>query len=1360
MANATPIMVDGNLGDWTAQDRIDRGLDDGYAIYAKSDGDAFAFALKVPGTVGTNTTVWLNTDRNAQTGYQIFGFAGGAEYSVNFDADGKVSLYSGAPGASPAIATLEAMWSEDRSTVEFRVDKAAIGNPQAIDTLYDVNDQMFLPGSYSATPFTVFNDMDYATDQAHRIAIVWSESTANAYFSKTAYSQLFMATQAQAMQAGVPFDILTEDDLTSLATVAKYDTIVFPSFRNVDATKVTAIAQTLEQATKQYGIGLVAAGEFMTNDAAGNALAGDSYARMKLLFDATRVTGGFPADVTVKATDAAGLVFDGYADGQVVHDYKNVGWNAFASVSGTGQTIATSTIDGQTYAAAIATQTGGRNVIFSSEAVMADENLLQKAIDYSVHGGGLSVGLQMTRNTGLFASRVDMDQSQEKGEVKIEEGAPGIYDKMLPILAEWKAKYNFVGSYYVNIGNDPANGQATDWAVSLPYYKQLIDMGNEIGTHSYTHPHDTNLLTDEQIRFEFGESRAELEAKLSDYLGRTVTVGGAAVPGAPEQIATSQEILKYVQYLSGGYSGVGAGYPNAIGYMNPANAASDQVYIAPNTSFDFSLMEFQKKTVAEAEAVWAKELANLTGNADAPVVVWPWHDYGPTEWVLDNDGVPSSTGSPYVRSMFDNFVAAAAAKGLEFVTLADLANRVNAFDKAQIVSSVVGNTIKASVASPMGTGLFALDVDGQKTGQVIQSVTGWYAYSDDKVFLPKNGGSFEIVMGDKADDVTHITALPMRASLETLSGDGRDLAFTVAGEGKVVIDLKAPGTNWLAVEGGKLESLVGEIATIDIGAIGTHAVKVTQVANAGPTITSAGGGDWGSMTMNENATLVGTVTASDPNIAQGDQVRYSIGAGGEGSLFTIDANTGVLKFITAPDYENARDSNRDNIYDVTVVATDARGVSDSQLMWVYVKNVTEQTGGPTITSSGGGNWGTMSLNENATLVGTVTATDPDMRDGDRVRYSIAAGGEGSLFTIDADTGVLKFLTAPNFEDAKDSNRDNIYDVTVVATDSFGATDTQSLWVYVNNVFEQTGGPTITSSGGGDRGTMSILENSTSVGTVTATDPDTRDGDFIRYSIAQGGEGTLFNIDPVTGALTFKTAPDFENAQDSNRDNIYDVTVVATDSYGRADSQLLWVYVKDVAGLNQTGSLRDDVMNGTGEGDTLDGSWGQDVLNGLGGNDRLIGNYGNDTLNGGDGNDTLEGGDGKDVLNGGNGDDLLIGGDDRDMMTGGMGNDIFRFDRTGDSLTHSSLRDVITDFSRGADRIDLSAIDANSRLRGDQAFSLIGTGRFTDAGQIRYSYERIDGKDYTIVEGTTNGWIADFSIALEGRHALTASDFFL
>ena len=1131
MATAASVTLDGNLNDWTAGDRIDRGLGVGYSIYARAEGVDFVFAMTAPNPIGANTTAWLNTDRNAKTGYQVFGNTVGAEYNVNFAADGTVSLYSGGAGQTLVLGGLQAVWNADRTVVEFRVPKAAIGNPQAIDTVADINDLVFLPGSFSNAPFTVFNDTGVAAASDQRIAIVWSDTTANNYFSKTAYSQLFMAAQSQAMQAGVPFDIITESDLTSLATLAKYDSIVFPSFRNVDASKADLIAQTLEQATKQFGIGLVAAGEFMTNGADNAALAGDSYSRMKLLFDATRVTGGFPADVTIKATDASGAILDGYADGQVVRQYTGVGWNAFTSVSGTGQTIATETINGQTYSAAIATQTGGRNVIFSSEAVMADDNLLQKAIDYSVHGSGLSVGLQMTREAGMFASRVDMDQSQEREEVNPENNAPGIYDKLLPILTEWKTNYNFVGSYYVNVGNSPTTGQSTDWAVSLPYYKQLLDMGNELGSHSYTHPENTNLLTDEQIKFEFGQSRAELEKQLSAFLGKTVTVGGAAVPGAPEQIATSQEILKYVTYLSGGYSGVGAGYPNAFGYMTPQNAADDKVYIAPNTSFDFTLIEFQKKTVAEASAIWAKELAALTAGGDAPVVVWPWHDYGPTMWTT------SGLASGYTKQMFTDFIAQAAKADLEFVTLADLATRISAFQNTTITSTVVGNTITATVSATTGT--FSLDVDGQSTGQIIKSVAGWYAYDADTVFLPKVGGTYTITMGAAADDVTHITALPMRAELTALSGDGRDLSFTVQGEGKVVVDVKAPGTDWVTVTGGKIASQVGEILTIDIGAIGAHDVKVGHEANVGPVLTSFAGGTTGALSIAENGTALATITATDANSVWGDTIKYSIAAGSDGANFTIDASTGVLKFINAPDYETPTDANRDNIYAVTVVATDARGAIDTQTL------------------------------------------------------------------------------------------------------SIGVTD--------------------------------------------------------------------------------------------------------------------------VVGITKTGSILSETMNGTSEQDVLDGSWGNDVINGLGGNDRLTGGLGNDTLNGGDGNDTLIGGDGKDILNGGNGDDILIGGDDMDTMTGGAGKDIFRFEVKGDSLTSSS-RDVIADFVVGQDKIDLSGIDANTSLlaRGDQAFTFVGTAaRFTGAGQLRYSYQIIGGKEYTLVEGNTDsGSAADFSIALLGHHNLTANDFFM
>lgn len=1118
---ANNITIDGNLSDWNATDRIDTGLGESYSIYARSDGADFVFAMTAPTVIGANTTAWLNTDRNGATGYQVFGFAGGAEYNVNVNADGTVSLYTGGAGETLVLAGLQAAWSADRQTVEFRVPKAAIGNPQAIDTIYDVNDSAFLPGNYSSKPFTVFNDTGITADPSHRIAIVWSETTANAYFSKTAYAQLFMAAQSQAMQAGTPFDIITEDDLTNLSTLAKYDSIIFPSFRNVAADKADAIANTLEQATRQFGIGLIAAGEFMTNAADGSALAGDSYARMKLLFDATRVTGGWPADVTIKASDANHDVLDGYAVGETIRDYKGVGWNAFTSVSGTGETIATQTVNGQDYAAAIATRTGGRNVIFSTEAAMADDNLLQKAISYLVNGsastGGLKVGLQMTRDTGLFASRVDMDQSQYSDEVKPEDGSAGIYTKMLPILDQWKALYNFVGSYYVNIGNDPAQQRTTDWSVSAPIYARMMAAGNEIGLHSYTHPEDTNVLTPDQIAYEFGAERVELEKQMSAYLGRQVSLGGAAVPGAPETIATSQEIMKYVSYLSGGYTGVGAGYPNAFGYMTPGNASDGKVYLAPNTMFDFSLIEFQKKTVAEAEAIWANELSTLTAHADAPVIVWPWHDYGPAMWTGD-----AAVKSPYVTSMFTNFIAKAAAAGVEFVTLADLASRIGAFQKASITTTVSGDTITAKVSSAEGLGTFALDVDGQKAGQVIKGVAGWYAYDANKVFLPKAGGTFTITMGQAADDVTHIIDLPMRASLISLSGDGRDLRFSVEGEGKVVIDLKAPGTDWTTVKGATMTSLVGEILTIDIGSIGQHDVAIGHVANTGPTITSFGGADTGRMSIAENGTAVTTITATDPNIALGDSVRYSIAAGGDGAAFTIDATTGVLKFVAAPDYEKPTDANRDNVYNVTVVATDAKGAIDTQAL------------------------------------------------------------------------------------------------------SIGVTD--------------------------------------------------------------------------------------------------------------------------VVGITKTGTIFGDTINGTSEQDVLDGGWGNDVLNGLGGNDRLIGGLGDDTLNGGDG------------------DDVLIGGSGRDTLTGGAGKDIFRFESTLDS-PNSLMRDVITDFRSGEDKIDVSAIDANTSIfaRGDQAFTLLSTpgAKFTGAGQLRFSYQMIGGKEYTVVEGNTDALgIADFSIALLGHHNLTANDFYL
>ena len=121
---------------------------------------------------------------------------------------------------------------------------------------------------------------------------------------------------------------------------------------------------------------------------------------------------------------------------------------------------------------------------------------------------------------------------------------------------------------------------------------------------------------------------------------------------------------------------------------------------------------------------------------------------------------------------------------------------------------------------------------------------------------------------------------------------------------------------------------------------------------------------------------------------------------------------------------------------------------------------------------------------------------------------------------------------------------------------------------------------------------------------------------------------------------------------------------------------------------------------------------------------ITGNAANNTLNGMDGNDTLTGLGGADILNGGNGNDVLAGGlaADKlsggagiDQLTGGLGNDTFIFD-DGDSGATIALGDTIIDYTTG-DKVDLSLVDANTTLLGDQVFLLDAGGTF-DEGEYQ------------------------------------------
>ena len=94
-----------------------------------------------------------------------------------------------------------------------------------------------------------------------------------------------------------------------------------------------------------------------------------------------------------------------------------------------------------------------------------------------------------------------------------------------------------------------------------------------------------------------------------------------------------------------------------------------------------------------------------------------------------------------------------------------------------------------------------------------------------------------------------------------------------------------------------------------------------------------------------------------------------------------------------------------------------------------------------------------------------------------------AGLRSAIYTaaINASTGILTFITPPNFEAPGDVGADNIYDVVVRVSDG-SLTDTQAIAVTLTDTNEA---PVLTSNGGGATASISIAENGTGVTTVTA-----------------------------------------------------------------------------------------------------------------------------------------------------------------------------------------------------------------------------------------------------------------------------------
>ncbi|WEX89880.1 M10 family metallopeptidase C-terminal domain-containing protein [Sinorhizobium garamanticum] len=160
-----------------------------------------------------------------------------------------------------------------------------------------------------------------------------------------------------------------------------------------------------------------------------------------------------------------------------------------------------------------------------------------------------------------------------------------------------------------------------------------------------------------------------------------------------------------------------------------------------------------------------------------------------------------------------------------------------------------------------------------------------------------------------------------------------------------------------------------------------------------------------------------------------------------------------------------------------------------------------------------------------------------------------------------------------------------------------------------------------------------------------------------------------------------------------------------------------------------------------------------------GSDSIVGNQAANTLRGYAGNDALNGDRGNDLLDGGLGNDSLYGGAGADRLVGGAGADRFLFKSLAETTVTTTGRDTIYDFvASQSDRIDLSAIDANTAATGNQAFVFVGTAAFSGGkGELRYDRAASDTYIYGDVNGDRK---ADFAIHLDDAVAMQKGYFVL
>ncbi len=313
--------------------------------------------------------------------------------------------------------------------------------------------------------------------------------------------------------------------------------------------------------------------------------------------------------------------------------------------------------------------------------------------------------------------------------------------------------------------------------------------------------------------------------------------------------------------------------------------------------------------------------------------------------------------------------------------------------------------------------------------------------------------------------------------------------------------------------------------------VNTGEAENAPVANRAPAFAGASASVSVAEDTAAGAAIAGSPSATDLDTE--DTLIYTLG-GTDSGHFAIDADSGQLLTGGALDYETT------DSYQVTVTATDTRGLTASIAVTITVTNVNEA---PAFVAASA----TVSVAEDtaagAAIAGSPSATDLDAED--TLIYTLG-GTDSGHFAIDADSGQLLTGGALDYE-TTDS-----YQVTVTATDTSGLTASIAVTITVTNVNEA---PAFAAASA----TVSVAEDTAAgaaiAGSPSATDLDAED--TLIYTLG-GTDSGHFAIDADSGQLLVKDALDYETTDS------YSVTVTATDTSGLTASIAVTITVDDVA----------------------------------------------------------------------------------------------------------------------------------------------------------------------------------------------------